>query len=1021
MATGTNIGSTNTFTLNANTSNGVSSFVISETSYTYMRAKTITFKAQGLKPNTKYYAFFAGVYVGAYCSTVDGEVSSDLVTNAVGDLTGNFYMPGGTFICGTHTFELVDNVLKNGSAWRPDPLYGSLTAQYEAFGSLRNQQTQATQGSQLGSVSNNQLTVANTIATTNVNNSVNITNTTTNNVSVTATQPVAPIVPPPPIVCEEWFFDYSATDPGARTSANRQLTTLTIGPTPNPNPWAADPNYANVVYVSTNVLPSGLFEHVYNATITTVGPSTNTGRMRQTWQGPSTTATPTGQAAGSGLPSLTAFRPAGLSATATVSIVQQWTRNGTVACPATFGLRTPTRVDPIAQSFFVDPAKHPDGMFITSIELFFKTVDQSSPVTLELRNMSNGLPGPMVLPHGTIVVPGYTTKQSNDATASTRFVFDTPVFVAPGEDYCFVVKSSSLGYNLWCSRMGEKDVSTGLVIDTQPFGGTLFKSENDSTWIPDSYEDVKFVMRHAQFNTTSTANMIFRPQKTADNLNYAGLYHNLPISFISTVRGSNVVTIKCPLHGLIAGDRIMISGLAEPIPATAYNGIPYTNLNGTHIVDPIDSDEFTITVASSAIKTGSIQARDRFGNLDTTLAQSPVTPTLIAADPVINVGTLTPSTLTGSLPVPPTPIPPGITSTTSFVLHTNMLVNEINVDYMNTTFDTSSIVEKVRLARGYTDISDTGVYTLNNYKSTNTQGDFTLFDSPQLIATPTNEFYKATSLSNQPSAVVDVRMGTTSKDVSPVIDTTGMSLVVRSYKIDNQLDEIDDLRTAVAAGIANQAGAYSGNGIALWLDVASTTITEGLVILNGGRFYEASNSGALGSVAPTHTSGSFVSGIVSLQYLETNDGISRYYKAAYNDDSVGANSEINPGTGHALAKYKSSINTLNDFYDKITVFVSANVPKIDNDSATEIDVYVRFSTDEYTHQDRDWIYCPIDGDYTKRLTPSKTRMNIDEFMFEVNADQLFNIFDVKIVMRTTNSSFVPKIYGIRTIANKNLV
>lgn len=984
-----------------------------------MRAKTITFFAQGLKPNTLYYPFFAGSYVGEYCSTQNGQISSPIQTNAQGDVTGNFYLPGGTFICGTHTFELVDNVRRDigGSPIAPDPLYGSLTAQYEAYGSLRYQQTQATSASILNQTNNTQVSTINNITSSTSNNSVNLTNNITNTVNVTAAAPpVPPIVPPPPTVCEEWWFDYQVVT--TAVDVNQRLTVTTSDPTPNPNPWATDSRYSNVTYVTTTTLVNRLFEHVYTANIT--GRTTVGNRMRQSWQGPDTTATPPGGVAGSGLLALTNFRPSGLTANDTVRILTGWTRSRTVACPATFGLRTPTRVDPIAQSFFVDPARHPDGLFITSIDLFFKTVDQSTPVTLELRNMSNGLPGPIVLPHGTSVVPGYTTRQSNDASTATTFAFDTPVYVAPGEDYCFVVKSSSLGYNMWCSRMGEPDTLTGKVIDTQPFGGTLFKSENDSTWIPDSYEDVKFIMRHAQFNTSSTANLIFRPQKTPDNINYAGTSHNLPISFISTVRGSNTLTIKCPLHGLITGDRIIIAGLAEPTPATAYNGIPFNELNGTHQVTVLDGDEFTFTPTSAAIKTGPIQARDRYSNIDTTIATLPVLTTPVAADPVINPDTLTPSTLTGALPAPPVPTAPGVTSTTSFILYTNILVNEIMADYMNTKFDSSSINERIRLAEGYTNPTDQNVYRLNEYVGTNPTGDFTMFGSSQLIATPTNESFKTVALSNQPSATLDIRMSTRSKDVSPVIDTTGMSLVTRSYKIDNQLDEIDNLRTAVEAGIADVTGAYTGNGTALW--TASTAVEQGLLILNGGRFYEVTSPGTTdASVAPTHTSGSVANGSATLQFLQSDVGTALYYKAAYNDDTVGRNSEINPGTGHALAKYKSPINTFDDFYDKLTVFVSANIPRIDNSSHTEIDVYVRTSTDEYTHIDQDWQYCPVDGDYTKIITPSKTRMTIDEAMFEIELDQLFNVFDIKIVMRSTNSSYVPKIYGIRAIANKSLV
>ena len=44
-------------------------------------------------------------------------------------------------------------------------------------------------------------------------------------------------------------------------------------------------------------------------------------------------------------------------------------------------------VDPLAQSILVESE---GGMFVTSIDLYFKTKDKSLPVSVELRNMVNG-------------------------------------------------------------------------------------------------------------------------------------------------------------------------------------------------------------------------------------------------------------------------------------------------------------------------------------------------------------------------------------------------------------------------------------------------------------------------------------------------------------------------------------------------------------------------------------------------------------------------------------------------------
>ena len=57
--------------------------------------------------------------------------------------------------------------------------------------------------------------------------------------------------------------------------------------------------------------------------------------------------------------------------------------------------------------------------------------------------------------------------------------------------------------------MGEIDVSTlenqqnQILVSSQPILGSLFKSQNASTWTPSQYEDLKFELYRAEFTSTS--------------------------------------------------------------------------------------------------------------------------------------------------------------------------------------------------------------------------------------------------------------------------------------------------------------------------------------------------------------------------------------------------------------------------------------------------------------------------------------------------------------------------------------
>ena len=61
----------------------------------------------------------------------------------------------------------------------------------------------------------------------------------------------------------------------------------------------------------------------------------------------------------------------------------------------------------------------------------------------------------------------------------------------------------------YISRMGEVDLITGQVISGQPYAGSLFTSQNASTWTAEQTDDLKFHLKVAKFTTNTAANVIF--------------------------------------------------------------------------------------------------------------------------------------------------------------------------------------------------------------------------------------------------------------------------------------------------------------------------------------------------------------------------------------------------------------------------------------------------------------------------------------------------------------------------------
>ena len=161
--------------------------------------------------------------------------------------------------------------------------------------------------------------------------------------------------------------------------------------------------------------------------------------------------------------------------------------------------------DPLAQTFRVDDTS---GVYLTSVTVFFRDKDDTIPVTIQLRTVQTGLPTSKILPFSVVSKDPNEVNTSEDGTVGTTFTFDSPVYVEGEQEYAIVLVTPSENYTAWISRMGEVDISTAnlpdseqVLISQQPYLGSLFKSQNGTTWDPSQLEDMKFVLRKAKFNT----------------------------------------------------------------------------------------------------------------------------------------------------------------------------------------------------------------------------------------------------------------------------------------------------------------------------------------------------------------------------------------------------------------------------------------------------------------------------------------------------------------------------------------
>ena len=163
-------------------------------------------------------------------------------------------------------------------------------------------------------------------------------------------------------------------------------------------------------------------------------------------------------------------------------------------------------LNPIAQTFFVDPNTFPKGLFLRSVDLYFSAKDVYLPVTVQLRPVVNGFPSSSkILPFSEVTLnPEFVNVNSIANTANaltyTTFTFESPVYLAPNE-YALVAGSNSTDYKLHLAEEGYTAIGTDDTKISKPsFIGSLYRPQNSGWLGTDHDEYLTFRLKRADFS-----------------------------------------------------------------------------------------------------------------------------------------------------------------------------------------------------------------------------------------------------------------------------------------------------------------------------------------------------------------------------------------------------------------------------------------------------------------------------------------------------------------------------------------
>jgi len=659
--------------------------------------------------------------------------------------------------------------------------------------------------------------------------------------------------------------------------------------------------------------------------------------------------------------------------------------------------------DPLAQSFFTHGVT--GGVNVTAIDVFFqsKEVNGGVPVTLEIREMVAGYPSPKLVSQFSRVL-----KQPADIIVSstgvipTRFTFDVPIFLPENRDWCFVLLSNSDRYHVWTAKLGEKSQETGLTIFEQPFIGTMFKSENNVTWTTDSTEDIKFTIHRAKYTTGAGAAVVLKSK--ANKLLIYG-------SAMSVVSGSNLVTIKFNhMHGLRNSDKVR---LLAPTDTSTYRGITAAQLSGLYIATVVD--EYTVKVqlaAGTFTSTGTLKVPgivneiqvDAGGtgyNTTPTVEIVGANTTQATATVQTSGGVITGVTITNpgaGYIVAPTVVLTGIGSGASLALiaetviqvETNRVYDEILPRIANFAPAFSYVTSTLKTTTSDYAVQDIFPVMLNVGQ---------VMPNKSILVSSDNG---TAFLPGQTSTELVLNLLSDNANVSPIVSLSETPTIeCKAYIINNQTS-YESLLTTTTSG----SGSISSINInAGGTGYSSTAITISAPNISTG--VQAVATAILTSTVVTGiTISNYGSGYTSPPTLTMTQVVGS--PATLVSTLTPFNTELLPTGGSAKSRYITKPISLATVSTGVSIFAS-----IYSGVHSSVDFYFRTSlkSDSSTHTSLPWNMMKCD---ISRNMSTKVEEFLD-YTFYLNDLPKFDIYDIKIILRTTDRKSIPEVDNYRTI------
>jgi hypothetical protein len=276
-------------------------------------------------------------------------------------------------------------------------------------------------------------------------------------------------------------------------------------------------------------------------------------------------------------------------------------------------------VDPLAQSIMIDGREGVPGAFVTKVDVFMRRAphtaanggtDLSIPLQLQVREMSSGVP--VAYPAGEqyriyktaedvySVVNNISNLEDLDDVLSNpvTFEFPEPIYLEANQEYAIVLMSECDNYEAFVSTTyGLILGKTEERVNKQPATGSLFLSQNGSTWTPKQDQNLAYRIYTAKFKSSGAFNLF--------NSKFDRFRHNTKRMVVADSDLSRFRVLHMG-HGLGVGDTVALTGLDS---SASYLGLPGSTLmDSSLVVEEADVAGYFVQLNDSFVEAGQFGA-----------------------------------------------------------------------------------------------------------------------------------------------------------------------------------------------------------------------------------------------------------------------------------------------------------------------------------------------------------------------------------------------------------------------------